>query len=356
LHGQERLLAWVVAELLVLIGSDRLKRFLAGLLSVFAAFFFSMLGVGAQAPVDPAGWTAVPGREVIVYHRGSHAELARLVLRFLEEQAPLPGLPAGVPRDVSVYLAPDAASFQELLGGRTPEWAAGVAIPQLDRLVLPMYATGPALSEERARVLRHEWAHLGLHQHLAGLRIPRWLDEGYAEWAAGWDAREAWRLRVSMAAGRSPPLDSLTLEWPRDAASAQVAYLLSATAVHYLVDASGERGLAVLLDSWKAGGSFEDALRTTYGLAPSTFELHWRRFVKRRYGWLLLLSNTLALWLAAAVLLVILARIRGRRDRERLARLRARELPDAPAYWSGGEAGGDGEPHERASGREPPGA
>jgi hypothetical protein len=330
-----------------------LKRFLFRLLPAFVFFVLSPFGARAQSPPQPTGWSPVPGQGVTVYHRGSHAELAGLVLRFLEDQAPLLGLPAGVPRDVSVYLAPDAASFRELLGGETPEWAAGVAIPSLGRLVLPMYATSPALSDERARVLRHEWAHLGLHQHLAGLRIPRWLDEGYAEWTAGWDASEAWRLRTLMAAGRSPPLDSLTLEWPRDAASAQVAYLLSATAVQYLVDASGERGLALLLNRWKAEGSFEDALRTTYGLTPSTLEQHWRSFVKRRYGWLLLLSNTMVFWLAAAVLVVILVRVRGRRDRERLARLRAREVPDAPAYWTGGEAGDAG---EQAPGREPPAA
>jgi hypothetical protein len=308
----------------------------------------------AQSFEQLPGWSAVPGRDITVYHRGQHAELAGLVLRFLEDQPPLPALPAGLPRNVSAYLAPDPASFRELVGERTPEWSAGVAIPALDRLVLPMYATGAALSGDRARVLRHEWAHLGLHQHLEGFRIPRWFDEGYAEWSAGWDAGEAWRLSVLMAAGRSPPLDSLTLEWPRDAASAQVAYLLSATAVQYLVDASGERGLALLLDRWKEGGSFEEALRTTYGLALSTFELHWRRFVKRRYGWLLLVSNTLVLWLAIALLVVLLARVRGRRDRERLARLRAREVPDSPAYWAGGEGGEVVPPEESHQGGEPP--
>jgi hypothetical protein len=270
------------------------------------------------------------------------------VLTFLGEQPPLPALPPDYPRGVSVYLAPDEASFRELVGGRTPEWSAGVAIPALDRVVIALYQTGSALSGERSRVLRHEWAHLALHQYLAELRIPRWFDEGYAEWAGGWDAAEGWRLRVLMATGRAPPLDSLTLDWPRDAASAQVAYLLSATAVQYLVEASGERGLTLLLERWREGGIFEEALRTTYGVVPSVFEEHWRAFVKRRYGWLLLVSNTLVLWLGLGLLMVLLARRRRRRDRERLARLRAREGPDAPAYWGveervEGEEGGGGE-------------
>jgi hypothetical protein len=255
------------------------------------------------------------------------------VLGFLGEQPPLPALPADLPRDVSVYLAPDEASFRELVGGRTPEWSAGVAIPSLNRVVIPLYQTGSALSGERARVLRHEWAHLALHQYLADLRIPRWFDEGYAEWAGGWDASEGWRLRVLMAAGRAPPLDSLTLDWPRDAASAQIAYLLAATALQYLVESSGERGLSLLLERWREGGLFEEALVTTYGVPTSVFEMHWRDFVKRRYGWLLFVSNSVVLWLVLGLLVVWLARRRRRRDRERLARLRAREGPDAPAFW-----------------------
>jgi hypothetical protein len=301
----------------------------------------------AQSPSGSAAWSATSGAAATVYHRPQHAELAARVLAFLDEQPPLPALPADLPRDVSVYLASDEASFRERVGGRTPEWSAGVAIPALDRVVIPLYQSGTALSGERARVLRHEWAHLALHQHLEGLRIPRWFDEGYAEWAGGWDAAEGWRLRLLMAAGRTPPLDSLTLEWPRDAASAQVAYLLAATAVQYLVESSGERGLGLLLERWREDGDFEQALRSTYGVVPGVFETHWRGFVKRRYGWLLLVSNTLVLWLALGVLVLLLARVRRRRDRERLARLRAREGPDAPAYWNdGGSAGPErgGEP------------
>jgi hypothetical protein len=292
-----------------------------------------------QGSVQP--WAVTPGTpagvSATIYHRPEHAELAERVLVFLGEQPPLPGLPRDFPRDVSVYLAPDQESFRELVGGRVPEWSAGVAIPALGRMVIPLYASGSALAGERARVLRHEWAHLALHQYLADLRIPRWFDEGYAQWAAGWDAAEGWRLRLLLAAGRAPPLDSLTLEWPRDAASAQVAYLLSTTAVQYLIESSGERGLALLLERWRAGGDFEAALRTTYGVAPSVFELHWREFVKRRYGWLVLLSNTLIIWLALGLLVILLGRLRWRRNRERLARLRAREVPDDPAYWSADE-------------------
>jgi hypothetical protein len=322
---------------------------------------FSPPPAGALAAASPQDateggpWVALEGSRATVYHREGQEGLALTVLRFLDAQRPLPALPSDVPRDVSAYLAPDRATFDALAGGRVPEWSGGVAIPARQQLVLPVFASARALSGDRGRVLRHEWAHLGLHAHLGGLRIPRWFDEGYAEWAAGWDRSEAWRLRLLLARGRTPPLDSLTLDWPRDAASAGAAYLLAATAVEYLVSEGGERGLELLFDRWKRTGSFEAALGATYGVTPGRFEEHWRRYVKERYGWLLVFSHSMVLWLMLALLLVLLFGVRRRHDRERMARLRAGELPDAPDYWTEeGEEGEDDE-EEEDTGVSPPG-
>src|SRR5690606_40124296 len=93
-----------------------------------------------------------------------------------------------------------------------------------------------------------------------------------AEWAAGWARGEAWRLRLLLATGRAPPLDSLTLDWPRDETSARAAYLLAASAVEYLVSESGEAGLARLLERWREGGDFEAAVAATYGTTPGQLE------------------------------------------------------------------------------------
>ncbi|MFC1575052.1 hypothetical protein ACFL5A_00195 [Gemmatimonadota bacterium] len=167
---------------------------------------------------------------------GSNPGRAQQILSYLEELAPLRGLPDTLPRGVTVYLAPHQALFDSLTGGTVPEWGAAVAIPTLGRMVLPAYGSQRGRGASEARVLKHEWAHLGLHQYLSGLRIPRWFDEGYAEWSSGgWGPSQGWRLRVAFAMGQAPPLDSLILDWPRDRASAELAYLLSATAVEYMV-------------------------------------------------------------------------------------------------------------------------
>jgi len=153
---------------------------------------------------------------------------------------------------------------------------------------------------------------------------------------------------VALALGRSPPLDSLVLGWPRDRASADLAYLLSATAVEYLVRESGERGLRLFLERWRSQGSFDAALRGVYGLTSGQFEEDWRGYVKRQYGWLFVVSHSSVFWLTLALALLVMVRIRRGRNREAMARLRAGEPPEEPAFWTGDiRKGGDGAADEK---------
>jgi hypothetical protein len=283
----------------------------------------------ALIPGDPV----LQDRLRVVFWPGDEAR-ARRVVEVLERRPYLPGLPPEAPARAVIFLAPDAERWAALTGGRVPHWGAGVAIPSLDRAVLPVFAAPGGGLAERDRTVLHEWAHLGLHDYLEGLRVPRWFDEGYAQWASGrWNIQEAWRLRISLARGGAPPLDSLTLEWPRDRAGAELAYLLSATAVQYLVEESGARGMEVFLGRWRETGDFEAAFRRTFGYTTGGFETRWLEHVKRRYSWLVVLSQTAIFWLMVGVALILLFRIRRQRDLERMARLRAGEIPDDPAYW-----------------------
>ena len=311
------------------------RRGVARAVSWFGLVLLSVFPLSAQEPAapPPGEWRGLASGAVQVRYADGDSLLARRVLDQLLAQPPLPALPPDVPRGATAWLAPDEAAFVAL-AGRLPDWSGGFAVPSRRMLVIPAYASGRSSVGGRGAVLRHEWAHLGLHDHLEGLRIPRWFDEGYARWAeGGFDASEAWRLRLLLALGRAPPFDSLSLVWPEDRASAEVAYLLSASAVGYLIEESGEPGMRALLERWRATGSFEGALRATYGVTSGQLEEDWRRWVRRRFGWLLALSNSVLVWVMLGALVGALALIRRRRDRERMARLRASEPEDRPAWW-----------------------
>ena len=79
---------------------------------------------------------------------------------------------------VRLILVPDDDQFSRLARGRVPNWGVGLAFPRSRTIVLR--ADDGAVRQ----TLRHEMAHLALHQMVKG-RVPLWFDEGYAGWAAG---------------------------------------------------------------------------------------------------------------------------------------------------------------------------
>src|SRR4051812_41898926 len=79
---------------------------------------------------------------VRVVYAPRHRALAREVLAAVRTPLRLPGMGAvAVPESTTIVLAPDAAAFRAATGGGAPEWAGGVAIPELRRIVLPAYPT-----------------------------------------------------------------------------------------------------------------------------------------------------------------------------------------------------------------------
>jgi hypothetical protein len=283
-------------------------------------------GIQQSIPAGPA---------TIHFWTGQEALAERLAQRVIEAP-PLPALPEDVLArgPIDIYLAPDPERWDSLTGGAVPHWGAGVADPFAGIIILPTYDWARTPLHTVHQTLRHELAHVGLQRFLGAARTPRWFTEGYAQWAAGqWDWDSAWRLRLALAGQRAPPLDSLTLDWPVGATDARIAYLLSASAVAYLVDRSGEHGLRVFLDRWQAEQDFETAFRAVYGRTMGQFEEDWRRHVKSTYGWGVIMTHSMFFWGIAALILVVLFAIRRRRDKQRLENLRANELPDDPAYW-----------------------
>jgi len=269
--------------------------------------------------------TLQSGSVRVVYAPRQRA-LARDVLAAARTPMRFPGLGVvAAPESTTIVLAPNAVAFGAATGGGAPEWAGGVAIPELRRIVLPAYPTPHAREEERGTILRHEIAHLVLNERLPGI-VPRWFDEGYAEVASGaWDVESAWQLRLAFVTGATPPLDSLTLDWPGGEREARLAYLLSATAVDYLRRRGGERGMELLFANWREQKGFEAALRTTFGITFGQFEEEWRHDVRTRYGWLAMLSNMAVIWLVATGLVLAAWIPRRRRNLRKLAGMDAEE-------------------------------
>jgi hypothetical protein len=261
------------------------------------------------------------GRFAILYFPHDR-QLARSLGEHAVSTDTFPGMPRPQQR-VTIAIAPDRRRFREWAGA-APEWGTAVAFPETRRIVLQGRRAGSDAGDPLV-VLRHELAHLALHEFLGDL-APRWFDEGYASYAAGeWGRDEILMTSVALAIRGMPSLDELEDSFGGGSSRAQAAYALSYRAVAELARIDSQRGLSLFMSYWRSTESLERAMRQAFGLTLADFERRWRQRTRTQYGALALLSNLTA---GAVLLLFILAPfyvVRRRRDRLRLEKMRATE-------------------------------
>ena len=248
------------------------------------------------------------GEVTAVYWPGQEA-VATALAELADGAGSWPGLPALAHRPIRLIIAENTRRFDSLTLRRLPPWGVGAAFPGSRTVLI-------RLNGDPRRVLRHELAHLALHD--AVRRVPLWLDEGYAARAAGeWDRLDGLMMNWRLLGGRVPTLDGVTADLRGHRADAEAAYAFATTAVLYLERLGRERGLTPLFAQLAADPDLDRAMRAIYGLTLAQFETAWRRDLKDRYGWLVLFTSFTALWLMVLVVVGLAWRYRRRRDRVR---------------------------------------
>ena len=306
-------------------GSGRERHGLIALILPVVLFLAVVATPDAAGAQDRPGPFEIARDSIRVVYWGDARAAAERTLDAARRPLPLPGLRAEVVfPDGTIVLAPTREHLDSIARGRTPDWVGGIAIPSERLIALPTYLRASAIGDEIV-TLRHELAHIALNDYFDS-PIPRWFDEGYATWVSGgWDAGSGWEIRLALMRGTAPPLDSLSLSWPRGEARARLAYLLSASAVSYLAESRGLPAFEAFIERWRVEGSMDAAMRSVYQLPPTQFEREWRGMVRRRYGWILAFSQVTIFWLGVTLLVLLLGSARRKRNRERLEELRREE-------------------------------
>jgi hypothetical protein len=259
------------------------------------------------------------GRFAFLYYPHDR-QLATSLAAYAISSDTFPDLPRPKQR-VIIAIAPDKRRFREWAGASAPEWGSAIAFPASRRVVLQGQRAGSDAGDPLA-VLRHELAHLALHEYLGDLPS-RWFDEGYASYAAAeWGREEVLMTNLALALRGMPTLDELEESFGGGATAAQSAYALAYRAVAEMAQMDHEHRLSLFLSYWKDTGSFERAMRQAYGMTVADFERRWRQRTRRQYGALALVSNVTMASLLLLFVLTPLYVARRRRDRRRLERMK----------------------------------
>lgn len=176
-----------------------------------------------------------------------------------------------------------------------------------------------------AGTLKHEAAHLAIHNHVRG-PIPRWLNEGIAQWVSGAEAEielspMGRALDKAALTGHIIPMRKLEGDFPSDRAGMQLAYEQSASMVSYISNKYGDESMGRILDWLRMGMDIDSAIRSTTGQGYDEVERAWADWVRSRVNWMnYILGNFMEVLLILAALLSVIGyaiihyRIRNYKD------------------------------------------
>jgi hypothetical protein len=266
------------------------------------------------------GWSEWERREVARSLPGA--------LRHVEER-----LQRRLARPFRTVLAEGGGELRDLvlrLGGN-PDLGVqvlGVALPALDVLILRGGLLPGSMSYQVT--LHHEITHLVLHAH-PGVRIPRWLDEGVAQWVSGIQLAPSEDAHLALLArlGSLYSFESLEYAFPPLEDLTSIAYQQSLLMVEYARQRWGADAVPRLLSLVEAGQTGCDALAALSGLPLAALERDFTRWVAARKSLVAVLSYLFNFWTLTSLLalVAIVCQVVRRRRKLKAMELASDESP-----------------------------
>lgn len=177
-----------------------------------------------------------------------------------------------------------------------------------------------------ATTIKHELCHLLFHHHIRGGNLPRWFDEGVAQWASDGIgeiimANGKRMLNRASISGNYIPLGRLKHHFPRNDIALSLAYEESKSCVEYITGTYGSDSLLDVMNRLKEGETMDDAVLWSLSVSLEELEENWHEHLRKQVPWLTYLSMNLyqILFLLGAVITVIgfiRYRIKKRRQKD----------------------------------------
>jgi len=222
-------------------------------------------------------WSSLTSDQVTLYwYEGDYSfaqELIDAADEALGRLASDTGVSLEQPAKIYIY-----ASFEELRGALVYpyEWTGGLAFTDYGIIAIGISADNLTWGK---RTVAHELAHLVIHQATFGPYgdLPTWLDEGLAKYAEG-ELRSDLQEQLDEAVANDTlfSVRSISSSFPADPDEARLSYAQSYSLVQFLLDNYGRDKILELLDVFKEGSGYDDALLQVYGFDMDGLNALWR--------------------------------------------------------------------------------
>jgi hypothetical protein len=163
------------------------------------------------------------------------------------------------------------------------EWTGGVAYTRHGIIAIGIAPTNISWGK---RAIAHELAHLVVHQMTLNPynELPTWLDEGLAMYAEG-EIEDVFVSYLERAIDNDSLISVTSLCSPFSAYSdmASLGYAQSASLVRYLIESYGQPKMLELLNTFKEGSGYDEAMEAVYGFDMETLDSLWQDYVSERY-------------------------------------------------------------------------
>lgn len=196
-----------------------------------------------------------------------------------------------------------------------PSYIAGLAYPSQGVMTLRLQGIDGTANLHQTFV--HELSHLLLARAVHHRSLPLWFVEGMAMLHSQdfGNLDRMWLLASTRLFGQWPSLSSLTQQFPESLGPRKVAYAVSFDMIVFLQSQTPELLPRILQKMRTQSVGFYKAIEQQTGLSWAQLEQRWQERVKRRYSWLVLLSQESLIWFIIFGL-IIWSYVRIRRKRQ----------------------------------------
>ncbi|MBA3948671.1 MAG: PD40 domain-containing protein [Acidobacteria bacterium] len=188
-----------------------------------------------------------------------------------------------LPFKIPMILFKTSSEFQQQnIGGELPEGVLAFAEPMRNRMVLPIDEPPDQLYRLITHELTHQFEFDIIPRSLTSAGIPLWVDEGLANYMAGyWNPLDLMQVRDAAISDNVPKMSESNFQ----ALTSRLPYTLGHAAFEFIESKWGKEGLRQFLFSLRksviGGGesAYEEALR----LEPEEFDEQFERYLKDRF-------------------------------------------------------------------------